>query len=182
MDEKHGMTCSTAMERFHRVLDADLMEARERQRMEEHLAVCEACAEKSAQLREMQDLLRAMAEQPMPDEAMDEVWGRTVKAPRVRMRPRWQDWRFAAAAAVVVAATWVGVKNVPDRTPGPDLAAQQAAREVRMVLQLAANALKKSEEVAFREVFAEEVSPALQRVGILWPSASREPGINEGAI
>lgn len=182
MDEKHGMTCSTAMECLHRVLDADLMEARERQRMEDHLAACPECAEGAAQLREMQDLLRGMAEQPMPDDAMEEVWERTVRAPEVRTRPRWQDWRFAAAAAVVVVAAWIGFENVPDRTPGPDLAAQQAAEDVRLVLQLTANALKKSEEVAFREVFAQEVSPALQRVGIQWPSASREPGVDRGSI
>ncbi len=182
MDEKHGMTCSTGLETFHRVLDGDLMEARERQRMEDHLAGCSECAEKAAQLSEMQDLLRAMAEQPMPDHAMDEVLERTVKAPAVRRRPRWRDWRFAAAAAAVVAASWIGFKNTPERTPGHDLAAQQAAQEVRMVLQLTANALRKSEQVAFREVFAEEVSPALRRIGILWPSAAREQDANEGSI
>ena len=85
------------METFHRVLDNDLMDAADLQGMQAHLAVCSECAEKAAQLREMQDLLRGMAEQPMPDDAVEEVWERTVRSPVARTRPRWQDWRFAAA-------------------------------------------------------------------------------------
>jgi len=178
-----GMTCSTAMESFHRVLDNDLMEATERQSMQAHLAVCSECAEKAAQLREMQDLLRGMAEQPMPDDAVEEVWERTVRSPDARTRPRWRDWRLAAAAAVVVFATWIGILQFPvingERENDEAL---KAAQEVRMVLQLTANALKRSEEVAFREVFTEEVSPALQKVGILWPRATRNRGADEGQI
>ena len=131
----------------------------------------------------MQDLLRGMAEQPMPDDAVDEVWRRTVRAPQNRARPRWKDWRFAAAAAVVVFATWMGVRYSPFVTGSrPDDEALRAAQEVRMVLQLTANAIKKSEQVAFREVFAEELSPALQKVGILWPSAPRERNGEEDQI
>jgi anti-sigma factor RsiW len=183
MRTKHGMNCTDGMELFHRVLDNDLMEATERQAMEAHLADCSECAEKAAQLREMQDLLRGMAEQPMPDDAVEEVWERTVRSPDVRTRPRWRDWRLAAAAAVVVFATWIGVLQFPvingERENDEAL---KAAQEVRMVLQLTANALKRSEEVVFREVFAEEVSPALQKVGILWPRASRNRGADEGQI
>ena len=181
MSSTQGMTCSVAMEWFHRVLDGDLMEATERQGMEAHLVVCSECAEKAAQLREMQDLLRGMAEQPMPDAAVDEVWQRTVRAPVARTRPRWRDSRFAAAAAVVVLATWIGVRFSPFVDGSrPDDEAIRAAQEVRMVLQLTANALRRSEEVAFREVFAEEVSPALRKIGILWPQAPREGDGDEG--
>jgi anti-sigma factor RsiW len=169
------------METFHRVLDNELMEATELQGMHAHLAVCSECAEKAGQLREMQDLLRGMAEQPMPDDAVEEVWERTVRSPDVRTRPRWRDWRFAAAAAVVVLATWIGVLQFPViNGTRQDDEALRAAQEVRMVLQLTANALKRSEEVVFREVFAEEVSPALQKIGILWPHASRERRGDEG--
>ena len=179
MSTNPRMTCSAAMELFHRVLDNDLMEATERQGMEAHLAVCSECAETAGQLREMQDLLRGMAEQPMPDDAMDEVWQRTVRAPRARTPRRRVDWRFAAAAAVVIFISWIGVRLYP--VPGTDRAkAEQAAQEVRMVLQLTANALRRTEEVAFRKVFAEEVSPALQKVGILWPQASRKRDGDEG--
>ncbi len=167
------------MELFHRVLDGDLMEATDRQGLEAHLAVCSECTEKTGQLREMQDLLRGMAEQPMPDDALREVWQRTVRAPVARTRRRWRDWRFAAAAAVVVFATWIGVRLYP--VPGNSNAtAERAAQEVRLVLQLTANAIKRTEEVTFREVFAERVSPALQKVGIIWPQASRGRDGNEG--
>jgi len=165
------------MELFHRVLDGDLMEATDRQGMQAHLAVCSECSEKAGQLREMQDLLRGMAEQPMPDDAMHEVWQRTVRAPGARTHRRWGDWRFAAAAAVVVFATWVGVGLYPEN---PNAEAERAAQEVRMVLQLTANALKRTEEVTFRKVFAEEVSPALQKVGIIWPQAPRGRDGSEG--
>ena len=167
------------MELFHRMLDGDLMEVTDRQGMQAHLAVCSECTEKAGQLREMQDLLRGMAEQPMPDDAMHEVWQRTVRAPGTRSRRRWRDWRFAAAAAVVVFATWIGVRLYPIPA-NPPADAERAAREVRMVLQLTANALKRTEEVTFREVFAEQVSPALQKVGIIWPQASRGRDGNEG--
>ncbi|MCH7780636.1 MAG: zf-HC2 domain-containing protein, partial [Acidobacteria bacterium] len=62
MSSNRSTTCSAAMELFHRVLDGDLMEATDRQGMQAHLAVCSECAEKAGQLREMQDLLRGMAE------------------------------------------------------------------------------------------------------------------------
>ena len=178
MSSERGTTCSTAMELFHRALDGDLMEATDRQGMQAHLAVCSECAEKAGQLRDMQDMLRGMAEQPMPDDAMREVWQRTVRAPVVRTRRRWRDWRFAAAAAVVIFATFIGMRLYP--VHGDDRVARQAAQEVRIVLQLTAHALKRTEEVTFREVFAEGVSPALQKVGILWPQASRGRDGDEG--
>ena len=182
MSSTQGMTCSTAMELFHRVLDNDLMEATERQGMQAHLAVCSECAETAGQLRELQDLLRGMAEQPMPDDAVNEVWQRTIRAPRSRKQRGWRDWRFAAAAAIVVFAVWIGVGQFRVNPPATNTEALRAAQEVRMVLQLTANALKRSEEVVFRRVFSEEVSPALQKVGILWPRPSRDRGSNEGQI
>ncbi len=178
MSSNRGTTCSAAMELFHRVLDGDLMEATDRQGMQAHLAVCSECAEKAGQLREMQDLLRGMAERPMPDQAMREVWQCTVRAPGVRTRHRWRNWRFAAAAAVVIFVTWTAVRLYP--VPGDDREALRAAQEVRMVLQLTANALRRTEEVTFRKVFAEEVSPALRKVGILWPRAPRGRDGSEG--
>ena len=178
MSSKRGTTCSAAMELFHRVLDGDLMEATDRQGVEAHLSVCSECAEKAGQLREMQDLLRGMAEQPMPDDAMHEVWQRTLRAPGVPTRRRWRDWRFAAAAAVVIFATFIGMRLYP--VPVDNRDARRAAQEVRLVLQLTANALKRTEEVTFREVFAKEVSPALQKVGIIWPQAPRGHDGDEG--
>jgi hypothetical protein len=170
MSSGQGTTCSAAMELFHRVLDGDLMDAGQRQGMEAHLVVCSECAEK--------------AEQPMPDDARDEVLVRTVQAPRERPAWRRLDGRLAAAAAVVLFATWIGLSEGPfDRKPDDEaLAAMQAAQDVRKVFQLTANALKRSEEAVFREVFAEKVSPALQKVGILWPQSSCKGDAKEGQI
>jgi anti-sigma factor RsiW len=169
------------MELFHRVLDGDLMDAADRVRMESHLRVCSECAERAEQFREMQDLLRGMAERPMPEGATEQVWQRTVRAPRTRRR-RAPDWRFAAAAAVVVLGAWIGVRLYPDRIDRvpPRAEAERAAREVRMVLQLTANALKRTEEVTLRTVFTEELSPALKKVGVTWPQAPARDAGDEG--
>ncbi len=83
----------------------------------------------------------------------------------------------------MAAAVLIGLQTGPfDNPQNEEQVARQAAEEARMVLQLTANALKRTEEVAFREVFAEEVSPALQRVGILWPRRSRDRNADEGQI
>ena len=114
----NGMTCNDAMERFHRVLDGDLMDATARTRMDKHLAVCAECAERAAQLREMQDLLRGFAESPLPDEALQVVRARTVDAPRVAARRPRFDWRFAAAATAVLFVAWLGVQGPAPRRTG----------------------------------------------------------------
>lgn len=188
MTQEPGSTCTTAMECFHRLLDGDLMDAADRQRMDNHLTVCSECSEKAVQLREMQDLLRGMAEQPMPEPVLSEVRARTVDAQPESASRGWFDWRLAAAAASIVLLTWVGITMRPGNDVDPMLTAQaaqqeeaeRAAQEVRMVLQLTANALKKTEQVAFREVFAEEISPALRKVGVTWPQAPRGAAGDEG--
>ena len=164
--------CTEAMDTFHRVLDGDLMDAVDRTRMDSHLAVCSDCAEKTAQLREMVDQLRGIAESPLPDEALRRVRERTLEAsPEGRTR-RGLDWRFVAAAAMVVFATWIGANWYP-RQPEPDRVALRAAQEARLVLRLTANALKRTEQVALKEVFADAISPALRKIGVRFPQTSR---------
>ena len=174
---EHRMICNEAMQRFHEVLDGDLMDVAVRTRMESHLATCPECSEKAAQLREMQDLLRGFAEAPLPDEGLQGVWDRTVASTAAPESRRF-DWRFAAAAAAVLFVAWVGVTgwrmNTPEETQHAE--ALQAAEETRMVLQLAANALKRTERAAFKEVFTDEISPALRKVGVKWPQAPERAG------
>ena len=175
------MTCTEAMETFHRVLDGDLMDADDRTRMESHVAVCSECAEKAAQLRELQDLLRGYAEAPLPDEVLQGVWQKTVRSPEAQAPRRSFDWRFAAAAAAVVLVAWVGMRGWVGTQPHPEEElARQTAEEARMVLQLAANALKRSERAAIKEVFTDEISPALRKAGVKWPRRANDAG-GEGA-
>ena len=169
-----GMICSAAMERVHQVLDGDLMDATDRTSMESHLAVCSECAEAAAQLREMQDTLRGFAETPLPGPALDNVWERSVRAPAAVTRRRF-DWRFAAAAAAVVFVAWIGLRGWPVEQR-QDEQALRAASEVRVVLQLTANAIKRSEQVAIKQVFTDEISPALRKVGVRWPEAADDTG------
>ena len=156
------------------------MEATDRTRMESHVAVCSECAEKTAQLRELQDMLRGFAEAPLPDEALQGVWQRTVRSPEARAPRRGFDWRFAAAAAAVVFVAWVGMRGWRSTEPAHDQEALRAAAEARMVLQLTANALKRTERAAFKEVFTEEISPALRKAGVKWPRTANDAG-GEGA-
>lgn len=177
----NGMTCSDAMQRFNEVLDGELMDATQRTGMERHLASCTGCAEKATQLREMQDVLRGLAESPLPDEALKNVWSRTVESPADNVRRFRFNWRFAAAAAAVLFVAWVGLSKVADeRAEAERMVAIKATEEVRMVLQLAANAMKRTERVAFKEVFTEEISPALRKVGVKWPQA-RNGAAGQGA-
>jgi hypothetical protein len=125
----------------------------------------------------MQDVLRGVAEAPLPDEALQGVWDRTVASTAGTDRRRF-DWRFAAAAAAVVFVAWLGVTgwrmNTPEEIQRTE--ALQVAEETRMVLQLAANAIKRTERAAFKEVFTDEISPALRKVGVKWPQAPEHAG------
>ena len=79
------MRCEQAIERIHQVLDGDLMDATERQELEHHLTDCAGCRRADAELRTIQQGLRALPAGSLPDEALEEVWTRTTKA---RIRPR----------------------------------------------------------------------------------------------
>lgn len=163
------------MERVHQTLDGDLMEATARTRMESHLAVCPVCSQAAGQLREMQDALRGFAETPLPGPALESVWERSIRSPAVGRGRRWFDARFAAAAAAVVLVVWIGVRTWP-QPEHQDAQALRVAQEVRMVLQLAANAINRSNDVAIEQVFTNEVSPALRKVGVKWPQANDDKG------
>ena len=164
--------CTEALETFHRVLDGDLMDAADRTRMESHLTVCSECAEKAAQLREMQDLLRGIAESPLPETALRRVRARTVESEAGERPRRAFDWRFAAAAAMIVFGTWIGVAQFGVSRTDEELVARQAAQEARLVLQLTANALKRTERVTMKAVFADEISLALRKVGVRFPKTA----------
>jgi anti-sigma factor RsiW len=184
-------TCREAIEIVHRVLDGDLMDAAEYQALERHLAVCPECREAADELREVQDALRGLAEMPLPDATLDAVWSRTTRAePQSVAVARRFDWRLAAAAAIVLLAVFVGWSQWPERNGSgsseiaglSEAEKLRAAEDARMVFQLTARALRRTEEVTIREVFSEEISPALRRFGVRWPDSTRSAPDKPGRV
>jgi RNA polymerase sigma-70 factor (ECF subfamily) len=162
--------CDAAREWIHQSLDAELMDAATKQRLDDHLSGCAACRERADELRAVQEGLRSLPELKLPDDALEEVWRRTTRSRRTR------PWYLAAAAAAITVLVLGGLwlRNGPQPTGPTDAELEQAAREARLVLQFASRALHRTEQAAFRDILTDEVSTALQRVPIQWPERSAE--------
>lgn len=144
--------------------------------IEAHLLRCSGCREAQQGLVAVRRSLEALESPPLPQEALDGVWSRTVLASKqaapVRMRLFGLDWRVvAAAAAVLVTLLLLPALRRPAPTPNDYAPADlsRAAQDARRVLALTAQALRKTESAARDRVLAGEVSPALRRIPIGWP-------------
>jgi anti-sigma factor RsiW len=175
--------CAEAREAMQEIMDGPVPAAR-REMLDAHLSVCDDCREVRQGFETVRTALRALPEIPLPDDALDEVWARTVDADPDE--PRVSPWRprlgvIAAVAAslliVTLAVKWSGRlprQTAPVTTTAVKLSDEEVERlrdEARQVLEIAAAALAKSERVAFDRVLGGEVSPAIQRIGIQWPEA-----------
>ena len=148
----------------------------------EHLDRCSACRDWARDHGEVRRALRELEQPGFPDDALREVWARTVDRPRVGWTR--SAWTWAAAAAVLAAVIGLGLWGTSDTTPnvpptGTDPVAERpteeeirkAAEDVRMVLALASRAVRRSERAAVERVLAGEVAPALDRIMVDWPAA-----------
>lgn len=162
--------CEQAMERIHQLLDGDLMDAADRRELELHIEGCAACRQASEELRSIQRSLQSLDVASFSDAALETVWARTTRQQGGR---RIHDWGGLAAAAMLAFAL-LGVWEVGGpREAHPTQAELDAATEqARMVLNLTARALRKTERAAVDRVLAGEVSPALKSVPIQWPGTS----------
>ncbi len=171
--------CPEAREAIQVALDADMMEAGQRQRLEAHLAKCAGCREHESQMRTIQHALRSLSSPGLSDAALREVWDRTTRADETPAQRSWgPGWRnLAAIAAGVLFVAVIGILQWDGRVPGEptDEELRRAAAEARVVLGLTSRALRKTEQAAFRDVLADEVSGALQRVPIEWPEPGSDP-------
>jgi anti-sigma factor RsiW len=178
--ERRSWNCEVARRSIHRRLDGESLGAGEQRELDRHLESCADCRESDEDLRAVQDGLRAIPLQTMPDEALQQVLDRTVRAERKRRLHRWGlDWRMAAAAVVTVGVIGIWFAfypHVPQSAEPTEAELAQAAEDARMVFSLTARALRKAERTATREVLAGEVSGALRRVPIRWPSPEAPPG------
>ena len=176
--------CERARLALDRRFDGESQPAEELRGLTAHLEACAACRRLEAELAEVRRRLRAMPPQRFPDEALEAVWARTSR-PALGAASRTR-WLYAAAAAVVagMAVTAIGLGGLWSRpgTPGPsDAELRRAAAESRLVLQLTAQAMRRTERVAVRDVLGGDVSGALRRVPIDWPAADPAAGTNDGS-
>ncbi len=143
-----------------------------------HLAGCPACREFESGLRRVQDALRALPPTPMPDEVLDAVWDRTVRArERRRELPALHfGWKLAVAAVLLAVALLAvffrySPPPAPRRAPDPAEIAR-ADRDARRVLLLVSQAFHSAERAAADQVLAGEVSPTIRRIPIISPAAT----------
>jgi predicted anti-sigma-YlaC factor YlaD len=188
-----NLSCARALDFIHRRLDGDPLDRASVEWLETHLSECAECSAADAELGEVQQVLRNLTTVPLADEALDEVWERTTRSARKRLR---FDWRVAAAAAVLT-VVFIGMWQViqppmqqtavvtPEERPSPEKLARATA-EARLALNVVASALHRSETAAFGEVLGERVSPALRKIPIRRPAPSvpdakdeREKGEND---
>lgn len=165
----HEGGCDEAREAIHASLDADVMDAAQKQELEAHLARCARCRELADELRVVQQGLRSLPELKLPDEVLEKVWDRTTRSRRASLRPRRRDLVAVAAAVLLVAVLGLWLRDGSAPTGPTDAELERAAMQARLVLGVASRALQRTEETAVREVLAEEISPALRRVPIQWP-------------
>lgn len=177
-------TCRNARRAVQEQLDGPI-DATAGAELERHLGECTQCREYRIDLQALQRSLRELPELTFPDDALEQVWDRTIRADdpagttRHSVSPR--VWLAAAAVLTITAllVVWNTI-NAPTSPPGGVAARysqeelEQAALQTRQVLELTAQVLNRSRNTAGR-VLADEISPALQRVPIHWHSAKEEP-------
>jgi anti-sigma factor RsiW len=168
--------CAAARETVQELLDGTV-EAERREALESHLAACGECREVRRGLVAVRAGLRSLPETPFPDDALRQVWDRTVNAGRgatfvAPWRPRFVTAAALAASLVLFALIFSWSRRLPP-DPGPARLdaeqIEQVRREARQVLELTAAALKRGERAAIERVVEGEVSPAIRRIGIQWP-------------
>jgi len=193
------MSCPEIRETIHEHLDGPI--ARDRQQeIGTHLALCAACRDFQQGLLALGDALRSAPVFPLPEDVLEDVWDRTVRARSEHPagRTRRLQWWAAAAAAVLMLAFLPAVVRLARMTseqgraderihpmavldPSDPAALARAGHEARMVLAVTARALRRTERAAYDRVLVGHVSPAVRRIPIRWPEApssdSRRSGV-----
>lgn len=158
-----SLACARARAGLQARLDADPAQRVDAAGLEAHLAGCADCRAFARELQEVQDALRAAPLLRFPDEALEAVWDRTVRARQVTgLRRGVAVWSSLAAAGVLGAL----LLAVPHGTPAPqgpsDEEVRRAAAQVEFVLRLTDHEIRHQGTRALREVLDGEVAPALR--------------------
>ena len=166
-------TCDWALERVHLRLDGERLVSEELALLERHLVRCGDCTAAAKELAQLQSNMRGLAEIPLPDAALDEVWSRTSRRRGWLSMAPWPvpQWRLAAAAATL-ALVLIGIWQfaLPLAVPPPiaeNHDVDRAVAELKIVFGVTAQALHRT-ETALDEVLVERISPALEKVPPPW--------------
>ncbi len=169
------MICERAREEIQKRIDGDEPPAG----LDAHLEACFDCRAFQEEMQGLQDGLAGLPELEFPDEALEEVWKRTIR----RREPAWFHWRLPAAAAAVLAVLLAGAYfTLRDR--GPRYTEAEVARatlEAKAALSVVREALHRSEQAAFGRVLRGEVSPALEKITIGVPDPKERGQRRTGA-
>jgi len=176
--------CEQIRPLLHETMDRERT-ADERRDVDVHLASCAECTEVAAGLESVRESLAALPDAPFPDEALREVFARTIDAD-----PWWRAWlpstawrvalTGAAAMALAGAALWIAWNGAAPQ-PGPPVEVavneaereaelRQALEETRFALALASNAVRRSGRAAVEDVLQRSVAPALGRIPVRFPA------------
>ncbi|MDX1388287.1 MAG: zf-HC2 domain-containing protein [Acidobacteriota bacterium] len=161
--------CGRAREIIHEMLDGPLPADRLAE-LEQHFEGCDACRAFRDELALVQRGLRELPEVPMPDDALEEVWERTVRADDkvVPLATPTKRWAMLASAAVLALVAVLAVFNLWNGVDEPSPEEVEIARaQLEQVLSLTGGALQKTQSATVDRVFRREVSPVLQRISIL---------------
>lgn len=165
--------CETARRLLNERLDGEIAPA-EALDLEVHLSGCPDCREVASGLEAVTAGLQRLPLERMPEGDMEAVLARTVGdgASPARSEDRWA-WRpgvILSAAAAVLAFALIAPFILRSTAPAEPTTAEveQASREARMVLAVAARAMRSAETAARDRVIGGEVSPALQHVPVRW--------------
>lgn len=140
-----------------------------------HLGSCGACETARQELLALREELLDLPTVPLPADALEEVWARTVDAPHWFRHPM-REWGLGAAAAAILAVALLVKALAP--SPEPDPSPEEvklAAAQALYVLGVTNRAIEKSEDAALNGVLGRTVSPALEQIPIQWPAADAGP-------
>ena len=126
-----------------------------------HLATCSACREIGEELALVREALRAAPLLGFPERDLEEVWDRTIRAPRRsgRLRPLLGGLAAAGLAAVLLLSG--GFRRPPDLAS--DAEVLRAAADLRLVLRITDRELRRTGATALHEVIGQEIAPALRQ-------------------
>jgi hypothetical protein len=154
--------CDVGRERVHAFFD-EVGDGPVPESLQSHFATCAGCRELFDELTILRAALRARPAPPMPDDALEVVWERTVRAPRTG----WLDGRRRAAVAAVlvtgVSLSTLWLLRTTSAPSGPTPAEiARAEAQADIVLSYAARAIQATRTATTHRVVGSKISPAVR--------------------
>jgi predicted anti-sigma-YlaC factor YlaD len=169
------MTCDDVRRAIHEAHDDEGATLPESVRA--HIATCSSCRELEGDLTTLTQALRALPRDPLPPDALDAVWRRTIQA-RPNRFPIAVGFRHLAAAALFIASLSTATlyfvfapEPAPQKPTAVELA--RASAQAELVFGYTARALAATRDATADRILASKVSPAVR--GVAAPHPSRRP-------